>query len=1354
MSKLSWITVPGPIAQVYSGISITLEIQAFDVVNLGFSIAYKVIKGSLPPGMTLSSTGVLSGTPTYIGLENAQTYGFTVRAVSKDLAVLDGDFSITVVASIGSKLVWLTPSGNLGTVPSGEYYNLPLVAESTDGSSITYSFVSGQLPPGMQIVNVSSGSGSVGQLSGVPTITSPLLVDQSINYRFTARATSSTEQVRDQAFNISITNVQAPVILPSTQLLGNYFDGTYYNQQLSLNEIVSNTTTVWSLVEGSLPPGLSLSNTGLLSGFIEPIQSIGQYGPSGFDGGVNVGQTVMAGNFTVGDSLTITTLGNTDFTALGASTNTIGTIFTATAPGFGTGTATYNINNAFQTTQQQEFDYGPYDFTNISQSQNYTFTVQAYDGANYSKQTYTISILGRNGWTTDTSNLVNDTNITVDTTNIYVPVITNASTTLPVARQNGYYAFKIQAYDYQGDTVSYSITDNVGTFDAQVFGQDNGFDSLPFDDNSATQSLNNANLPGLVLDPYTGWIYGIVGTQSQPITQYSFSVTVSKVHTGPVYWTNNNTTTFTTITATSKPTTFNLVVLGDVNNTVNWITPTNLGTIANGTVSELYILAESTEGLELVYSLVDAPGISCALPQGLSLLSDGTISGRVSFETFTIDQNATTFDNNTCAFDHIYNFYAQAQTPNGASTIIQNFTIQVTVKDPIPYVNVYLHSLPIGSERAYYNQIISNSEIFSTSCLYRPQDPWYGVQNQLSILFLSGLKPDLIDQFESAMTLNHYNKTYNFGEIKTAVVLDENFNTKYEVVYVEVLDPEETLNSTTKKYVGPGLELNLTNQIQNGYIDSLGNEHYIVYPNTTNNMQSRLISGVGYLDQSTLPPWMTSNQLPASQSNSFSPPLGFTRAVVLAYTKPNCGELIAYRLKNAGVNFNQIEFKVDRYELDNYYARNFDTTSKSFITDSKETTFDLTPTQIGSIVAVVNYAVDIPFDQINGRTRDYINSRGGIDGWTSWQDGDTLIFYTQEHFLGSPLNDGWVSYQDAYIGNNIATTVQGYDSEPFDSYYNIPGYLTAISSTTILTGDGVKTRFQIVQNVTNSNQVSVYVNGVLQNPTTYVVSGSVLEFSFAPANVIPAPVDSRIVVYNGSNIENFSGNGTQTQFILNPSVSPPTSILLNGVVQSTANYSVTTTAVTAGSFVVGQTYSIASLGTGTDWANIGVGGTNSAVSVGTTFTASNIGSGTGTAQYSTLTFATAPPLIQPSPIGANIQVISNGPLTSNQRGGVWKINILGGVVSLSSLQIIQPNQRVFVLSGKSHNGSVAYYTVNTSGTNNNEPYYTTVPLTVTQLNHKTTFNNNTTRFFSYRDQYYTPNSQDKYIKFPQYGVFD
>lgn len=54
--------------------------------------------------------------------------------------------------------------------------------------------------------------------------------------------------------------------------------------------------------------------------------------------------TVSAGNFVVGLTYTIATVGTTNWLSIGAQTATVGTVFVATGVGSGTGTATLNSN--------------------------------------------------------------------------------------------------------------------------------------------------------------------------------------------------------------------------------------------------------------------------------------------------------------------------------------------------------------------------------------------------------------------------------------------------------------------------------------------------------------------------------------------------------------------------------------------------------------------------------------------------------------------------------------------------------------------------------------------------------------------------------------------------------------------------------------------------------------------------------------------------------------------------------------------------------------------------------------------------------------------------------------------------
>ena len=63
--------------------------------------------------------------------------------------------------------IWITPAGSLGTLPDSDFFQIQLDAYNPGGGALTYNFISGQLPPGIQLTR--SGS-----LRGVPVVVGPL----------------------------------------------------------------------------------------------------------------------------------------------------------------------------------------------------------------------------------------------------------------------------------------------------------------------------------------------------------------------------------------------------------------------------------------------------------------------------------------------------------------------------------------------------------------------------------------------------------------------------------------------------------------------------------------------------------------------------------------------------------------------------------------------------------------------------------------------------------------------------------------------------------------------------------------------------------------------------------------------------------------------------------------------------------------------------------------------------------------------------------------------------------------------------------------------------------------------------
>ena len=185
----------------------------------------------LPPGLTLSTNGLLSGTPT-------QEYSTKfLRIVASNIAgSVSRDFMITVLPP-DEPPVFVTESP-LANGVVGSSYTVQLEASN----SPTFSVVSGSLPLGL-------GMGTGGLISGVP---------QTIETAtFTVRA-SNTGGTADREFQI---RVFGPPVFTTTSPLATGEVGVAYAQQLD-----ATGSPTYGLQSGTLPAGLSLHWSGAITG--------------------------------------------------------------------------------------------------------------------------------------------------------------------------------------------------------------------------------------------------------------------------------------------------------------------------------------------------------------------------------------------------------------------------------------------------------------------------------------------------------------------------------------------------------------------------------------------------------------------------------------------------------------------------------------------------------------------------------------------------------------------------------------------------------------------------------------------------------------------------------------------------------------------------------------------------------------------------------------------------------------------------------------------------------------------------------------------------------------------------------
>ena len=346
---------------------------------------------------------------------------------------------------------------------------------------------------------------------------------------------------------------------------------------------------------------------------------------------------------------------------------------------------------------------------------------------------------------------------------------------------------------------------------------------------------------------------------------------------------------------------------------INWVTPADFGSVSNGSISELSVVAASNLNKQIFYTI--KPYFTSTLPQQLILLDNGLISGRIAFKCYQDDPDNLPVNDD-------YYFTVRAINADRFTYVERTFKLHVERVNVVPYHNIWIRSFPTVTERQNLNKILDNEIIFPSRLLYRNPDPWFNKTKHLRFLFAPGLNDSTMEEYNTALENNHYNKTLLFGDVQTAVCYDERLRIRYEVVYLPVIDRLSTIEPGTHSLVGLPDVIDLRSQIKNYYFED-GQPYYIFKPNGLENMHHRLATSIGFYNQGIIPTWMTSVQpIPEKLGQFYSPP-GFIHAVVLAYTVPGGSGVVAFRLKRAGVNFNNFKFEFDRYELDKKLSESF-----------------------------------------------------------------------------------------------------------------------------------------------------------------------------------------------------------------------------------------------------------------------------------------------------------------------------------------------------------------------------------------------------------------------------------------------
>jgi hypothetical protein len=984
-------------------------------------LTFTIIAGNLPSGMRVTydtglNTWVIKGSP--LEVSRTTTFTFVIRA-SNGSEISDRTYTMTVDGPDAP--TWITPGPNpdiqiFDFDPATTYVPNTVIRHTVFGESTLYrttTTVTGQTPPNStyyQIFTEDTGQLPVGVVvtrlsSAVSAKRQNNLVTITTefphNFVFGNIVTVATN---NPAFNAAKVEVLQPVPLPgeeyddyltriSTTVTFNKLGGDLTSRSVvgavtlvkdPLTFVLDNTPVDFQLEatdtdlssgdsleffigdnDGELPPGLTMSSTGRITGIIDPIIAL-------------------------------------DITAR-------------------TGFYDTNLYDAYAYDFGKRPNIGETDFLNVvtprKLNRNYEFIVTVSDGESVARRRFRIYVVGDDFLRTDNTILqVGDGAYTADTTYLRAPIWLSASN-LGLRRANNYITILLDVFDpnpdigpvrYELAALNDDLTPStlpdglyIDPTTAEVFGfapyqpaitKQFKFtvNAIKYDKENITEVevaiviaddapigqtfLKILPLPDEDVNLIIGDVIRIgpsVYTMTEYVSNTVLGGTVSILRLAEALLTNvtdgliitklynQSVSDFSTQVA---PKTFTISVLGEVESVIQFTSDRLLGSIKPSFPSNFFVEATtSVPNARLKYTLIDG-----SLPEGLTLRSSGIIEGKINqFRTnsvsgFTLfDSGTTTFDGDKLTIDRSYKFTVNAQDQFRYSSVDKEFVITISEGTLTLYSNIYTKPLPKQSKRELFYNFINDTTVFTPEKIYRLGDVNYGLQTELKMLIYAGIESKEMPAYVAALSKNIRRKRYRIGDLKKAIAKLQGTNDiVYEVIYLEILDDYEIANKSASRRIKLNRDINSPTKInqarrnpvdgrlgsedgngvvtyENSYVNRKLNEQALdrfspvstpitidtanvavsgddteyVYPSSIRNVRAN-IAEVGLTENEFLPLWMTTPQ------NNRTAATGFIKAVPLCYCKPGEGQFILDNINNRNFDFNQLDFEIDRFIID------------------------------------------------------------------------------------------------------------------------------------------------------------------------------------------------------------------------------------------------------------------------------------------------------------------------------------------------------------------------------------------------------------------------------------------------------
>lgn len=473
-----------------------------------------------------------------------------------------------------SQPIWNTPAGSVGQFLERRPVTFQFSAISADGlSNVTYTLQSGRLPEGLPENPLTLRSD--GLLLGIPAE-----VGIDTTYSFTVRATDAVGNIRDRSFTMTVTGASPPRFLTYPGTIISTVDSKYVYYQIRYENTDPDNNPFVKIIFGRLPPGLSMTPLGLITGYADPPLS-------------NLGlPTSKVYNFTV--QLT------TDSGIVTTNYNIIVVNYYVENPKPAANARPPVILNSQPLTLVPPTSdpyygyYMSYDgyIGRVRHNNEWVYKIIGYDYENTGQMTYTVTGLSA----INNADPLNPGSIQLDTNTGWItgrfPNIGNKvmdfflTATVTKSVPSGFSTGNVLSISSISNTVPAIVTTTTphNFFDAQ---QITIADVIP-------TTLNSTNVYVDVLSSTEFAMY-----QNQGLTAPWPIAPITVTSTG-ICWANE-------YSKTSQIYRYTLTLVGELDNDFTWVSPTYLGNLNNGQISTLNVKANTNlTGQTVNYRIVSA----------------------------------------------------------------------------------------------------------------------------------------------------------------------------------------------------------------------------------------------------------------------------------------------------------------------------------------------------------------------------------------------------------------------------------------------------------------------------------------------------------------------------------------------------------------------------------------------------------------------------------------------------------------------------------------------------------------------------------------------------------------------------